>query len=356
VEPPPAQYQSPFQDRDRKSEQGRFPVASDVPPMPPLPPLPTFGSRAEWKQWRRMQRDWDEERKRRERQALKSRRKDGERDRSRPIEERIASWRHSTLGGLSTVAVLGVVNALTSFGHWWFIFPGAFITLGVVTKGGKLWADGVPIDRLLSRGKLDPDSPESAPQLGRGRDVNELALRLAPVEVLAGPHGQSVRRAADDRAAVEETIARLAPAEREMIPDVLPTVIALSERVGSLSLTLHRLDQDVSGASVSSLDERLAALRAESGPTPTPEQERRIALLQRQRGTIGELVERRQVLAAQQESAALALQNLRLDLLKLRSSGLGSVMSDLTSATQDARAISRDIEHAVDAVREVKRL
>jgi serine/threonine-protein kinase len=356
VEPPPAHYQSPFQDRDRGAEQGRLPVASDVPPMPPLPPLPTFGSRAEWKQWRRMQRDWDEERKRRERQALKSRRKDGERDRSRPIEERIASWRHSTLGGLSTVAVLGVVNALTSFGHWWFIFPGAFITLGVVTKGGKLWADGVPIDRLLSRGKLDADSPESAPQLGRGRDVNELALRLAPVEVLAGPHGQSVRRAADDRAAVEETIARLAPAEREMIPDVLPTVIALSERVGSLSLTLHRLDQDVSGASVSSLDERLAALRAESGPTPTPEQERRIALLQRQRGTIGELVERRQVLAAQQESAALALQNLRLDLLKLRSSGLGSVMSDLTSATQDARAISRDIEHAVDAVREVKRL
>ena len=141
-----------------------------------------------------------------------------------------------------------------------------------------------------------------------------------------------------------------------MIPDVLPTVVALSERVGSLAQTLHRLDSDVSSASVSSLEQRLAALRAESGDSPTPEQERRIALLERQRATIGELVERRHVLAAQLESAMLALQNLRLDLLKLRSSGLDSVMSDLSSATQDARAISRDIGHAVDAVAEVKRL
>jgi hypothetical protein len=31
-------------------------------------------------------------------------------------------------------------------------------------------------------------------------------------------------------------------------------------------------------------------------------------------------------------------------------------MSDLTSATQEARAISREIGHAVDAVGEVRRL
>jgi hypothetical protein len=331
-------------------------LGHDLAPMPPLPPLPTFGSRAEWKQWRRMQRDWDEERKRRERHAFKARRKFAENDPNRSIQDRIASWRNNALGGLSTVAVLGVVNALTSFGHWWFIYPGAFITLGVLTKGGKLWADGVPFDRLLSRGTIELNAPSNAARVTRGPDLNQLALKLAPAEVLGGPHGQAVRRAADDRAAVEETIARLSQAERDMIPDVLPTVVALSERVGSLSLTLHRLDQDVSGASVASLDERLAALRAQSGATPTPEQERRIALLERQRGTIGELVDRRHVLASQLESAGLALQNLRLDLLKLRSSGLESAMSDLTSATQEARAISRDIGHAVDAVSEVKRL
>jgi hypothetical protein len=324
--------------------------------MPPLPALPTFGSKADWKQWRRMQRGWDEERRRREKMAIKSRRGGKERDASRPIEDRISSWRQKAMGGASTVAVLGAINAVTSFGHWWFLIPGVFITLGVVSQAGRLWADGVPLDRLFSRGKLSLDERSSFNALSRGHDVDSLALRLAPADVLAGPHGTAVRRAADDRATVEDTLARLDPSEREMIPDVAPTVVALSERVGSLALTLHRLDADVSGASVSSLDNRVAALRAEAGAEPSSEQERRIALLERQRATVAELVERRGVLAAQLESAVLALQNLRLDLLKLRSSGLGSAMSDLSSATQEARAISRDIGHAVDAVREVKRL
>ena len=62
------------------------------------------------------------------------------------------------------------------------------------------------------------------------------------------------------------------------------------------------------------------------------------------------------MLAHQLESAVLALQNLRLDLLKLRSSGLESALSDVASATQEARALSRDIGNAVDALREVRRL
>ena len=101
---------------------------------------------------------------------------------------------------------------------------------------------------------------------------------------------------------------------------------------------------------------RLATLRRETGDSPTAEQERRIGLLERQRTAIKELTERRGALAAQLESASLALQNLRLDLLKLRSSGLGGAMSDMNSATQEARALSRDIGHAVDAMNEVKRL
>ncbi|MEO6528147.1 MAG: serine/threonine-protein kinase [Gemmatimonadaceae bacterium] len=354
---PSERYVSPFENRhDRLAERDRAPLVPQLAPMPPLPALPTFGSKDEWKQWRRMQRGWDEERKRREKLALKARHGSREHDVSRPVEERVTSWRNKAMGGMSTVAVLGAINAMTSFGTWWFLIPGTIITIGIMTNAGRLWADGIPMDRLFSRGKIDLDASANPSRGARAPDGHQLALRLAPADVVAGPHGEAVRRAAEDRASVEETIARLAPAEREMIPDVLPTVVALSERVGSLAQTLHRLDSDVSSASVGSLEQRLSALRAESGESPTPEQERRIALLDRQRATIGELVERRHVLAAQLESAVLALQNLRLDLLKLRSSGLGSVMSDLSSATQDARAISRDIGHAVDALREVKQL
>ena len=41
------------------------------------------------------------------------------------------------------------------------------------------------------------------------------------------------------------------------------------------------------------------------------------------------------------------LQNLKLDMLKFRSSGIGSAIEDQTSATQEARALSRDIGHVV---------
>jgi serine/threonine-protein kinase len=326
-----------------------------APPMPPMPAMPTWGTKSEWKRWRRDHKEWEQERRRRER-AMR-RHDSGAFETTRPVEERITSFRRKSIGAMGTVASLAVVNLVTNPHFFWFLIPGAFLTLGVLSQAGKLWADGVPLSRLFSRGELPPSSNAQAGALSAARGASgDAALSLAPADVLAGAHGEAVRRAASDRAAVQETLARLAPEERDMIPDVGPTVEALAQRVGSLALTLHRLDADVGGASVALLEARVKALRAEAGPEPTPEQERRIALLDRQRATIGELAERRGVLAAQMESASLALQNLRLDLLKLRSSGLGSAMSDVANATQEAKALSRDIGHAVEAVNEVKRL
>src|SRR5205823_10370324 len=118
-------------------------------------------------------------------------------------------------------------------------------------------------------------------------------------------------------------------------------------RVGSVATTLHRLDADVSGASLGSLDARIASMQTEP---ETAERERRLQLLQRQRQSLHDLLERRRTLANQLESASLMLQNLKLDLLKLRSSGIDSVIADdSTSATQEARALSREIGSVVEA-------
>ena len=254
------------------------------------------------------------------------------------------------------VASLAAVNLLTSPHMLWFLFPAVFIVLRLMSRAGKFWADGVPLRRLFSRG-IEAQSPRSLAMAGASRpSAADAASRLAPADVLSGGYGSVVRRAAEDHAAVRETLARLPAAERDMIPDVAPTVDALAERVGALATTLHRLDADVGGSSLESLDARLTALRSETRGGANAEQERRIALLERQRASISELTERRTVLVSQLESAGLALQNLRLDLQKLRSSGLESAMSDVASATQEARALSREIGNAVDAVREVRRL
>jgi serine/threonine-protein kinase len=86
------------------------------------------------------------------------------------------------------------------------------------------------------------------------------------------------------------------------------------------------------------------------------DRERRLALLQRQRASLHDLLDRRRALANQLESASLALQNLKLDLLKLRSAGVGSALEDVTSATREARALSRDIGHLLDAAEDVRKL
>jgi serine/threonine-protein kinase len=368
--PPAAFYQSPFtgpshappqvpRSPERPPAQHGLPQLSGLPPMPPMPALPAYGTKADWREWRRLQRRWDEERRRREKLAIRQQRKaEEELDVTRPVEERVRRWRQRTFGELSAIGGLATVNVLTTPEFMWFVFPGAFMFLDILSRTGRMWFDGIPLSRLFKRGTPLPEGAvgTSLPHVPAGQRVESIALQMAPAHVLAGAHGSAVRGAAEDRIAVEDTLARLDPAEREMIPDVLPTVVALAERVGSLATTLQGLDADVNEASITSLARRLAALRTEASDPPTPEQERRITLLERQHATIRELGERRRVLASQLESASLALRNLRLDLLKLRSSGLGSAMSDLNSATQEARAISRDIGHAVDAVAEVKRL
>ena len=326
--------------------------APQLPGMPPMPAAPVWGSKSDWREWKKARKRWEQQQRTRNR-AL------GEADDEHEyegltVDEQLVRFRRKAIGSLGTVATLGTINMLTSPHFMWFLFPSAFMVLGILSRGGRLWADGIPMRKFFSRGIAGsaPHPDRAMPRVS----LAEAAQRLAPLEVLSGPYGEIIRRAASDHAAVRDTLARLPEAERSMIPDVAPTVDALAERVGALATTLHRLDADVAGSSVQSLDVRIAALKAEAHGSPTPEQERRIALLERQRSSIGELADRRSVLASQLESAGLALQNLRLDLLKLRSSGLESAMSDVASATQEARALSREIGNAVDAVREVRRL
>jgi serine/threonine-protein kinase len=62
------------------------------------------------------------------------------------------------------------------------------------------------------------------------------------------------------------------------------------------------------------------------------------------------------VLSSQLESCLLAMQNVRFDLLRLRSAGVAEALGDLTQATQQARALSRDVDAAVSAAGEIRRL
>ena len=334
--------------------RGALMLSDDVlPSLPAFPGPPVGMGRREWKEWARQQRRLA--RSVRRVGLLRPEPAPGSDEELMQIESRIRRFRRRVVEALVFIPILFLVN-LAMQGFPWFIFPSAFVLISVLTSAGNLWVDGIsPVSALRTgwRERVRASLGASRPRPVEPVALPDEAAALVPTDVLAGAHGGAVRRAIADRAQVRDIIGKLSSIEREMLPEVSPTIDGLVERIASLAITLHRLDVDVSGSSLGSLDERIAHAERDARGT---EPDRRLALLRRQRITLNDLLERRRTLLEQLESASLTLQTLKLDLLKLRSAGVGSALEDVTSATREARALSRDIEHLLGAVDDVRKL
>jgi hypothetical protein len=208
--------------------------------------------------------------------------------------------------------------------------------------------EGVPLASLMS-GKLPPHMLRENRQLQAPEGSRD-------DDVLAGPHAAVLRQAVTDHRRIQELVAKLSETERRMLPDVKQTADALFARVESLAQALHQLEwkDDVGATRLSELDSRIADIERNAGDST--ERERRLGLLRRQREMVVELERSHARLAEQYESAGLLLQNLALDLVKIRSSGLDAALGGINSATQEARALSSEIGYVLSAAEELRRL
>src|SRR5581483_3215512 len=239
-----------------------------------------------------------------------------------------------------------MINLATGIDHPWFLVPAAWLGIGLLTGYGKLWQAGYSWRDVLRRPPA-PDAVETAMVKG-GRLPRQLP---SPKPEEFGAHHAAIAQAHADRAAIYKLLDRLPPSEREMIPEIPPTVDALYQRATDLARTLQVMDSGLLDAGgLAQLEERIAAVSREPDDA---ERARRLALLEKQRQTLKDLEERRAQVAAHLESCVLAIQNVRFDLLRLRSAGIAAVLGDLTQATQQAKALSRDVDHAIEAAREV---
>ena len=266
-------------------------------------------------------------------------------DEGKTPAERLRSFRNRFASWIGTSFFLLGINYVTGHGFWWAIFPVLGIGFGVMSSLGRLWADGIPITSVFT-GVLPAT-------------MNSPVLPAAPpsdtdAELFAGPHGAGLKQAMSDNARIQGLIGRLTDTERKMLPEVKPTADALFGRIQALAPALHRLDAEIDADRAKSLDERIAQIAAQ--PDDAADRERRLNLLRRQREMLGELEASRAKLLEQYESACLLLQNLALDLLKVRSSGLDSALGGITSATQEARALSREIGYVLNAADELREL
>lgn len=248
------------------------------------------------------------------------------------------------------LAVAGVILAFDEGAAPLIISPVVplYMWLKLRRRALSLRESGLRLRRVL----LMPRAKKVIPIRTSEADEQQL-LKLAPREVLESSYGSTIRKAAEDRAAILDLAAKLSKEDRAQLRDLEPTVDGLVARVAGVAHTAYRLDQSFDPRLAESIDARIAAAQRDRSTT---EGERRLALLRRQRETLDEIASRRLALSRQLENVGLALGNLRLDLIKLRSSGLQSALADVSSATQEARALSRDIGAVLEAAAEMERL
>ena len=239
-----------------------------------------------------------------------------------------------------------LLNIVTGIGSPWFLFVTIPWGIGVASRYGQLWSAGYSWRDVVSR----PPARDALPAPGT---AGSPALPRLP-EPKTGDFGllmPQIRQMRGDRAAIAKIVERLAPAERSLLPDVQPTVDALLGRAEELGRTLNQMEGSVDQRTLDRLDERIHGLE---GQADDPDTARRLDLLKRQREMLADLMQRRAKVEAQFESCVLAIQNVRFDLLRLRSAGVGTALGDLTSATQQARALSVDVEAAISAAGEIR--
>jgi serine/threonine-protein kinase len=255
------------------------------------------------------------------------------------VRGQFASWAAVSLGCFG-------INVATGLDTPWFLFPTFGMGIGMLRNYARLWQSGYSWRDVLTRPPA-PDAVETMMVKGA-----KLPRRLPqPTAEDFGAQLPQILQVQSDRFAIGKLMERLPPSERKMLPEVQQTVDALYERATDLARTLHAMDSNLSTEGLGSIDERIAALAKEPDD---PERARRLNLLQRQRQTILDLQGRRSQVASHLESCVLAMQNVRFDLLRLRSAGVAAVLGDLTQATQQAKALSRDVDNAIAAAGEIR--
>ena len=258
-------------------------------------------------------------------------------------------------GFASYVSINGslmMLNLLTGIDSPWFLFCAIPWGIGMASNYGKLWTAGYSWRDVINR---PPAADAIEAPKGQQQRMGKKQSPAGPAtEATTGDFGKmagQIRQIQSDRQAVMQMVAKLPPSEKEMLPEIVPTVDSLMNRAVELGRTLNQMEGEVDADALDSLDRRFEELESQG---PGPERERRLDLMRRQRQTLADLVERRVKVEAQFESCALAIQNMRFDLLRLRSAGVSAVLDNLTMVTQQAKALSVDVNAAIEAAAEIK--
>ncbi|HEY9382190.1 MAG TPA: hypothetical protein VIP80_01635, partial [Gemmatimonadales bacterium] len=253
------------------------------------------------------------------------------------VRGQFARWAATSVG-------LFLLNIATGLDTPWFLFPAGGMAIGLLRNYSRLWQAG-----YSWRDVMNPPPAADAVRVPGAKGRKTLS---PPRKEEYGRYFDRIEAAYKDRKMIVSLIQQLPAGDRQMLPaEIAETTDELYQRALELARTLNDIDSSFGEETPERIKHRLELLTLQPDG---PERERQIGILERQFKTAAELMDRRGKISARLESSILAMQNMRFDMLRLKSAGVGAVLSDLTQATQQARAISRDVDHAIAAASEVR--
>jgi eukaryotic-like serine/threonine-protein kinase len=289
--------------------------------------------------------------------------------------------------------VNGVIVIASLVGDRDYFFFTVIWSIYMAFKYARLWADGYDwrdvfrqprerellevVDDGLTRFRALFDSKQRhrlreekrARRLARRAGRTTLERSMPPVSAtnsrLSGggaAHGTGrsadlIGQAARDRDEISRILETLPPAERGRLSDVLRSSLALYEKIEALALSLSSIERSLAPGAKESVEAEIARLEGAANPlegAASDERVRRLAHLRRQRRAMADLVRRRDDAAEKLETCALALQNMRLDMVRLRAGA--QTHENVTTLAVNAMSLADSVDSALYVADEMGRI
>jgi serine/threonine-protein kinase len=281
--------------------------------------------------------------------------------------------------------VNGAFIAVNLLGGPNLLFVTAFWSIAIAYKYAKLWSEGYdwhdvfrqPRERMVGdvlaewgedvKSLVDRDTRERVRTRHRLRAERPDLVRspAAPAALSSrdaaalgsGPYAAAARDALVDRDEIIRLIEGMSRGDRARLPDVIGSATTLADTVVALAAQIADLERSSTGLSSTAIDKEITVLEAAANPldvAASEERVRRLALLKRQRRTVVDVVRRREALAGRLDSCALALKNMRFDVLRLKTGA--QTYQHVTTIAEQAMQLAREVDSAVYVADEMARL
>jgi hypothetical protein len=181
-------------------------------------------------------------------------------------------------------------------------------------------------------------------------------LPAASVARVAPNYAAKLRDASRNRDAILQLIDTLPRREREQVSEVPATADALYRRIELLAVDLTELDRGFSADEGDKVEAEIDQLEAAANPFDPQSEERlrRLTFLKRKRQALGDLRKRRESQSARFENCVLALENMRYDVLKLKTGGQS--FQQVTQLAERAMSLAQEVDNAVYVAEEMRKL